>query len=326
MTDVDSAVDEPKFLNVGRKLPPAEAISSQPDWKQAQPAWIGRALDHALAKPSGGWYVVDGIRSIGNGPHRYVIDGEEYVVWRTPSGIAVAPDHCPHMGARLSDGFVRDGCVVCPWHGLALSEEGLGKWKPLTVYDDGVLLWLRPPGTSEELTDEPILPARPTKYFDAVMRLEAECEPQDIVANRLDPWHGAHFHPHSFGRLKVIERNDENITVRVVYRLTKRLGMEVDAVFDCPDPRTIVMTIVGGEGVGSVVETHATPIGPGRSAVIEATLAASDRPQFHAFMNAFGRWIRPVIEKRARRLWVEDAEYAERTYRLRQEGRQPLQR
>ncbi|WP_435844405.1 DUF5914 domain-containing protein, partial [Streptomyces griseus] len=24
------------------------------------------------------------------------------------------------------------------------------------------------------------------------------CEPQDVVANRLDPWHGAWFHPYSF--------------------------------------------------------------------------------------------------------------------------------
>ena len=137
------------------------------------------------------------------------------------------------------------------------------------------------------------------------------------MANRLDPWHGAHYHPHSFGRLKVIDKDDETITVRVVYRLTKRLGMEVDARFHCPDPRTIVMTIIDGEGVGSVVETHATPIEPGRCAVIEATLAASERPQFHWFMNAFGRFVRPAIEQRARRLWVEDAAYAERRYELR---------
>ncbi len=80
------------------------------------------------------------------------------------------------------------------------------------------------------------------------------------------------------------------------------------------------MTIIGGEGVGSVVETHATPIEDGRSAVIEATLATSDRPQFHAFMRAFGRFVRPAMEKRAKRLWVEDGAYAERRYELRRSG------
>jgi isorenieratene synthase len=308
-------MSEPRFLNIGRKLPPAASMSDLPDWKQAQPAWIARALDHALALPSGGWYAVDATRAITAGPRRYRIDGIDYVAWRGDRGCLVAPDHCPHMGARLSDGFVRDGCVVCPWHGLALGRDGLGKWKPVRTFDDGVLLWIRP---EEDGTPEPLLPPRPERYFDAVMRLEAACDPRDVIANRLDPWHGAHFHPHSFGRLRVIAKDETTITVRVVYRITKRVGMEVDARFHCPDPRTIVMTIIDGEGIGSVVETHATPIEPGRSAVIEATLATSDRPQFHAFMGIFGRFIRPVIEKRARRLWVEDGAYAERRYELRQ--------
>ena len=55
------------------------------------------------------------------------------------------------------------------------------------------------------------------------------------------------------------------------------------AEFTSPDPRTIVMRIVDGEGTGSVVETHATPIGPGpdgppRTAVIEAVIAHSTGP------------------------------------------------
>ena len=76
------------------------------------------------------------------------------------------------------------------------------------------------------------------------------------------------------------------------------------------------MTIVDGEGTGSVVETHATPIAAGRTAVIEATLATSERPGFgHALKLA--RWLRPAINARAARLWVEDIAYAERRYQLR---------
>jgi isorenieratene synthase len=312
-------MNQPKFFNVGRRLPPVPPVSDIPDWKQAQPAWIERALEDAQALPSGGWYAVDATRAIGARPVRYRVAGQEYVVWRSGGRVLVAPDHCPHMGARLSDGFVRDGCIVCPWHGLALDAKGLGRWKPATTFDDGVLFWIRP-GAGPDATPEPILPPRPKHFFDAVMRLEARCDPPDIIANRLDPWHGAHFHPHSFGRLRVIEKDRSAITVRVVFRITPRVGMEVDAHFHCPDPRTIVMTIIGGEGVGSVVETHATPIEPGRTAVVEATLAASDWPQFHSFMRTFGRFARPAMVKRARRLWVEDAAYAERRYELRQMG------
>jgi isorenieratene synthase len=94
------------------------------------------------------------------------------------------------------------------------------------------------------------------------------------------------------------------------------VAVEVDAAFHCPDPRTIVMTIVAGEGAGSVVETHATPIEPGRTAIVEATLAASQRPGFR-WARRLAPLLRPVIERAARRLWVDDAAYAERRYALR---------
>jgi hypothetical protein len=66
-----------------------------------------------------------------------------------------------------------------------------------------------------------------------------------------------------------------------------------------------------------VVETHATPLGAGRTAIIEATLATSERTGFRRALKAAGL-IRPFILKAQRRLWVEDAAYAERTYELRQ--------
>src|SRR5204863_385712 len=84
-----------------------------------------------------------------------------------------------------------------------------------------------------------------------------------------------------------------------------------------PEPRTIVMRIVGGEGAGSVVETHALPLEPGRTAIIEATLATSDRPGFRAALG-LGAVVRPLMERAARRLWRDDAAYAERRYAVRQ--------
>ena len=101
--------------------------------------------------------------------------------------------------------------------------------------------------------------------------------------------------------------------MRVAYRVVGNLIVEVDCRFEAPTRRNIVMTITGGDGVGSVVETHATPVGPGRAALIEATLAWSDRAGF-PWMYAVRDWIRPMIEKRAERLWIEDVAYAERRY------------
>jgi hypothetical protein len=294
---------------------------TEPDWIQADPRRIRAALARASAKPSGGWVVLDATRTLRErGPQRYTLGGRELVGWWAGSEPRVAPDACPHMGASLSCGRVDgEGRLVCPWHGLPLGAARHGGWAPLRAHDDGVLTWVRLPSMlapGESPTEAPVLAARPKRFLDAVVRTEARCAPEDVIANRLDPWHGAHFHPHSFARLRVVGEDDESITVRVVYRIVGRVGMEVDARFHCPDPRTIVMTIVAGEGVGSVVETHATPIAPDRTAVIEATLASSARPGL-AWLPRAGTVLRGLVRARAARLWADDAAYCERTYELR---------
>ncbi len=292
-----------------------------PDWIQADPRRIRRALERARSQNGGGWFVLGATRSLREKPQKFTVVGRDLVAWMGPDGPRVAPDACPHMGASLSCGgrVDADGHILCPWHGLPLGARKHGVWAPLLAHDDGVLTWVRldaelAPGESP--TASPILPPRPSNFLDAVIRVEARCAPEDVLANRLDPWHGAHFHPHSFGRLHVVGEDDDSITVRVIYRIGGRLGMEVDARFHCPDPRTIVMTIVGGEGVGSVVETHATPIDEGRTAVIEATLATSERLPSLSKAPAF---VRDLVAQRAARLWGEDAEYCERTYALRKQ-------
>lgn len=306
-----------RSLLLGRKLGPAPAIDRRPDWQQADPTWIRNALARVSVLPSGGWYVIDASRSFGARPRCVQVAGQTLVVWRGEHGLLAAPNACPHMGASLADGQVESGQLVCPWHGLKLGAARHGAWAPLPVHDDGVLFWVRLPQPGEPTTERPHLPTRPSAPFlDATLRVEARCEPADVLQNRLDPWHGVHFHPHSFASLQVLERADAAITVRVAYRITTRVAIEVDARFDCPDPRTIVMTIVAGDGQGSVVETHATPIADGRTAVIETTLAHSDRPGFGLVCRA-ARLLRPLVEARAGRLWREDAAYAERLYALR---------
>jgi isorenieratene synthase len=304
----------------GRVLPPRPAVSDRPDWVQADPRWIQGALDRALRRPGGGWLVVDASRRIGSRPRRYTLMGKEWVAWRAAGRVHLAPDRCPHLGASLAGSRVEDGALVCPWHGLRLSPAGHGPWRCVDTHDDGVLAWARLVD-DEEPGEEPVLPVRPRAFLEAVIRHEARCAVDDVLANRLDPWHGAHFHPYSFARLKVVEQEEDSVTVRVVYRVLGPWGVEVDARFHCPDPRSIVMTIVDGEGEGSVVETHATPVAPGRVAVVEATLAASDRPAFARATRATAFLLRPLIRWAAGRLWVDDAAYAERRYALRMRSR-----
>ena len=51
----------------GPPLPPVELPESSlaPDWQQAKPASIARALTRALERPHGNWYVADASRRLG---------------------------------------------------------------------------------------------------------------------------------------------------------------------------------------------------------------------------------------------------------------------
>jgi len=306
-----------KLWKFGPALPDVKPIASSgdPDWQQAKPAAIARALQLALARPHGNWYVVDAARRITDKPRRLRIAGRELVAWRANGEIVIAPDACPHMGASLAEGCVRNGNIVCPWHGLELGSRGSGSWKPYSVHDDGVLAWVRI-GAADPQVPAPVLPKRPDFFIEGVVRMEAKCDPADVIANRLDPWHGVHFHPYSFAGLKVLALTEDSITVRVAKRIVGRIVVETDAIFFSPEPRSIVMTIIEGEGKGSVVETHAAPIDEGRTAIVEATLATSDRAGFQHVLK-LQRLIGPLIERSARRLWVDDVAYAERLRELR---------
>ena len=292
------------------ELPPA----ARPDWQAAEPRWIAAALAGALERPAGGWHVVGASAALRQGPLAVQVEGRALALWRSRAGVHATDDQCPHLGAAWSRGRLVEGGLVCPWHGLRLDPAA-----PCSAlyqaHDDGALLWVQLPG--EAPLPRPVLPLRPASALVSVMSLPARCTPREVLENRLDPWHGAHFHGHSFARLTVREQADDSITVRVAFRVAGRLAVEVDARFDCPDRRSIVMTIVAGEGAGSLVETHATTLSPGRCLITEAVFATSARSGF-AVARRLGRLIQPWMRLAARRLWVEDAAYCERRYALRE--------
>ena len=306
----------PRGVRFGQRLPEVPVIDVRPDHEQAEPAWIRRALAASQARSGGGWFVLDAARRCREQPRSFWVRGRPLVVFRSGAQLVAARDVCPHLGAALSGGRVREGRLICPWHGLRFGAEACDGYRPLQTHDDGRLAWVRLDDAGETPADLPTLPARPSNGLEGVIRIEARCEPADVIANRLDPWHGAHYHPHSFAWLRVVERAADEITVRVAYRVVWPWVVEVDARFHCPDARTIVMTIVRGEGAGSVVETHATPLRADQTAIVELTVASSERTGF-AVARRLQPVLRPFVEYAARKLWVEDAAYAERLYALR---------
>ncbi|MEU3844304.1 DUF5914 domain-containing protein [Streptomyces sp. NPDC028635] len=325
----------PRRIPLSLRRSPVPWDRQRPTWREAKPAVISQALKRAQARPSGNWYVVGASEAVrGDRPLARTVAGEEVVVWRGADGRLVGgPGMCPHLGAPLRDSPVRCGALVCHWHGLALDGRPYAGWTPLPVHDDGVLVWVRLDAAGGEApTDAPVLPPRPEREhaLTAVYTGTGLCEPEDVLANRLDPWHGAWFHPYSFVDLTVVgapEDGEDAFTVDVSFKVAGRLVVPVRAVFTAPEPRTVVMHITRGEGEGSVVETHATPLGVDeqgrpRTAVVEAVLAASDRRGFGVARRA-APLLRPLMRAASGRLWRDDLAYAERRWELRSRGRFP---
>ncbi|MFC1408423.1 DUF5914 domain-containing protein [Streptacidiphilus sp. N1-12] len=313
-----------------------------PTWQAARPAVIEAALKRALARPSGNWYVLAASHRVRHGtPLGRTVAGVEVVAWRDGDGaLHAAPGACPHLGAPLARSPQIDDRLVCHWHGLCLGAEGFPGWQPYPTYDDGALAWVRLDSVGgEEPTPRPLIPARPDpdRSLPVVATAVGHCEPEDIIANRLDPWHGAWFHPYAFADLAVVESPAgappqadaaaDRFVVEVAFRLRGRLGVPVRAAFTAPEPRTVVMHIIEGEGVTSVVETHATPMAPDdrgrpRTAVTELVAAYSGRPGF-ALARKAAPLLRPLVRRSAARLWRDDIAYAERRWQLRSTGRFP---
>lgn len=76
-----------------------------------------------------GWYFVTDRRTLAK---RKLIEkrwmGEEIVAWVDGEGrVCVAGAYCPHLGSHMGPtvgGLVRDGCLVCPFHGFTFDTTG----------------------------------------------------------------------------------------------------------------------------------------------------------------------------------------------------------
>jgi hypothetical protein len=326
----DSPVRGRHSFNPLTRIPPEPRDRLEDTWRQARPGRIRRSFEASQRRDPGGWHVVGASGDLrADRSLARTVGGREVVLWRAVDGTPLAgPGACPHLGALLDDCEVMGGQVHCRWHGLALGERGRRDWQPYAAHDDGVLLWVQLPTEGEVPSPRPVLPARPpaVQSIATVIAVRGRCEPQDVIANRLDPWHGTWYHPYAFSHLTVDDTasDDDRLTVDVTFRLSRQWGVPVRAEFTCPDARTIVMSIIEGEGRGSVVETHATSLGVDGSGtawtvMTEATIAHSSRKGF-AIARAVAGVVRPAVARTAARLWVDDMAYAERRWLLRSRG------
>jgi len=70
------------------------------------------------------WYVVASSRELRSKPLRLKRFGRWLALWRSEEGVHLVDDRCPHRGASLAAGKVRNGCLECPFHGFLFAGDG----------------------------------------------------------------------------------------------------------------------------------------------------------------------------------------------------------
>jgi len=83
------------------------------------------------------WLVVARSKDVGeNEVKKITLLGEDLVLWRSGGEIHCWKDLCIHRGARLSLGWVKEGNIVCPYHGWAF--DGSAKCVKIPAHPDQI--------------------------------------------------------------------------------------------------------------------------------------------------------------------------------------------
>lgn len=115
------------------------------------------------------WHPVAFAAEVTDKPISVTLLDEPLVVFRSNGQLVSARDVCPHRGAPLSQGWVDNGNLVCPYHGLAYGADGKCRHIPsqsgpiperlhLTTYatqEAYGLVWVSLGGGEEPLPDFP---------------------------------------------------------------------------------------------------------------------------------------------------------------------------
>lgn len=152
-----------------------------------------------------GWHPVATVAALRDKPLPARLMDTPLVVFRGRDGPTVLHDRCPHRAMPLSRGVVRDGAIVCPYHGWSFGGDGRCRAVPGTDQVPEVsagllptriaagLIWTTPgdgafPALPDAMTDD---------HLDRFWWVPAASEARvlDALENHLDPAHPHHIHP-----------------------------------------------------------------------------------------------------------------------------------
>ena len=166
------------------------------------------------------WYVACTADEIGNGkPLGRTICGERMVLFRAEGGQPAAlEDFCPHRGAPLSLGALRDdGRLVCGYHGLVMGGDGKCVGMPgqrvrptirsFPIVERYGFVWVWPGEKSQaDVAKLHALPwAESPDWAYAGGLFHVKCDYRLMIDNLMDLTHETHVHAGSIGQPELME-------------------------------------------------------------------------------------------------------------------------
>ena len=104
--------------------------------------------------PGAPWLIAHKSMLTVNKPKMFTICGQDYVLWKNQKGeVSALENICPHLGAKLSNGWIceKTNTIACPYHALEFDSEGRAMLpsdkiskpiaKPLKLYIQGDWIW-----------------------------------------------------------------------------------------------------------------------------------------------------------------------------------------
>jgi phenylpropionate dioxygenase-like ring-hydroxylating dioxygenase large terminal subunit len=200
------------------------------------------------------WYPVALESDIGDGPKQVRLLDTDLVIARLNDGYVVSKDLCIHRGAPLSKGWVKDGCLVCPYHGFRFEESGKcvlvpshPDWKiPSKLKLQTVLFEVRYGLIWVCLSGQPTnqIPVWEPEESDGNYRRFSlgpevwNCSAGRLIENFIDNAHFSFVHQSSFGK-------EDSATMGAEYEFTQdqfTMTMEFDYQATNPDDSPIANT------------------------------------------------------------------------------------
>jgi vanillate O-demethylase monooxygenase subunit len=166
------------------------------------------------------WYVACASNEVVDKPLGRRICGERIVFFRGADGsIAAIEDFCPHRGAPLSLGFLKEGNLVCGYHGLVMGREGktvsmpsqrvqgfpCNKVYPVIERYGFVWIWPGDPKLADPAKLHPLAWAASPDWAYGGGLYHVQCDYRLMIDNLMDLTHETYVHSTSIGQKEIDE-------------------------------------------------------------------------------------------------------------------------